>query len=206
MLTKRPRFLHFCGDKWWSRTGCTMGHRPGTITVTAETRARLRPQKAHAVGRDGPEWSGEASDRDRWGEKLGVRRTDSSLNVRACGRRWDIEPESGEREVETPDYTSGYEQPPLLFFFFSFLNSWHDSESEYVKDLKPSSIAVLFCWYHAPHHHSLLTFLYSASLCKRNNGSISDSACVGGGMEIKWTKRRKKTCCKQETESWRVHQ
>lgn len=63
---------------------------------------------------------------------------------------------------------------------------------------------VSFCC-HARHHHSLLTVLYSASLCKCNNVSISDSVCVGGGMKIKWNKRRKKTCCKQETETELAH-
>lgn len=94
--------------------------------VTGETCAHLRPQEAYAVGGEAREWSGEASNRDRWGVALGVRRTDSSLNVRARGRRWDIGSESGEREMETQNYTSGHEQPPLLFCLscHSILFTW----------------------------------------------------------------------------------
>lgn len=53
------------------------------------------PQQAHSIGAEWPEWSGRESDRDRWGEIIEVRRIDSSLNVRVCGRRWEAETESG---------------------------------------------------------------------------------------------------------------
>lgn len=77
----------------------------------------------------------------------------------------------------------------------------------YVKCSQPCSWLVSSCQ-HAPRHHSFSTFLYSARLCKCNNASVCDSGSVGGGMKIKWNKRRKKTRCKQEAdrESWHVFQ
>lgn len=212
----------------------------------------------------GPEWSGEASNWDRWGKMLWVRRIDSSLNVRPCGRRWDTEAGSGKERWKHKITCQAVNSHPSIFFLSShscypwiqwwepppyhgltknnvwkclyyelsdlwifeclFVCKWcknsnfltvflcvNDPEVEYFKDLPHSSITALFLWilfefflarsfwiyvkcslflacvlcYHAPCHHSLVAFLYSACLCKYNNASISDSVCecVGGGWK-----------------------
>lgn len=64
---------------------------------TGDTHTHLCLQQVYSIGRECPEWSGRESGRDRYREIMGVRRIDSSLYVRACGRRWDAKTQCGKK-------------------------------------------------------------------------------------------------------------
>lgn len=119
LLTGGQRFLPNYRGKGWSRirrtTRIDLMRAWYDCCGTGETRAHLCLQQVYSIGSEWPEWSGREGGRDREGEIMGVRRIDSSLSVRACGRRWDAETESGkERRREK---TSHQDNSPLTLFF-----------------------------------------------------------------------------------------
>lgn len=82
------------------------------------------PQQAYSIGTEWPEWSGRESDRDRYGEIIEVRRTDSSLNVRVCGRRWDAETESGKEMDAESKWVSQSIKSTMLSLSLLSIHPW----------------------------------------------------------------------------------
>lgn len=113
--TQSNKLHHLHWDCGWQvgKGFCPITERKGWSWIKRTTRSSLMrtwydccgtqlcPQHSYSIGTEWPELSSRASDRDTEGgrEIMEVRRIDSSLNVRVCGRIWDAATKSG-KEID----------------------------------------------------------------------------------------------------------